>query len=719
MQTSGPLRFIYLVLITCFVAKAQAVLTPGAGKEVVQRMCSGCHAVDVAISTTQTRDRWQNIVEDMVARGAKGSDQDIRAVVNYLASNYGKTGGTSTTSTTTSKVSVANAPIAKDSANRDLTVIAKVSEANQWPSYGHDPGGQRFSPVTQITPQNVGKLTQAWTFHTGKTGSESTPLVIDSVMYVTAPDAIYALEPETGKQIWKYASEGVARRGLAYWPGSAGTPARIFCGVQTGQLVALDALTGKPTSSFGDNGLVDLRRGMTERPDEKLYLASPPSIYKNVVITGSNNGELAPSGGAYGDVRGWDTRTGKLLWTFHTVPRTGEPGNETWAPDSWKNRSGTNVWGLITVDVERGLVFLPIGCPTSDMYGADRKGDGLYGNSLVALDARTGTVKWYRQLVHHDLWDYDVAAPPSLIDVVRNGKKTAAVAQITKMSTLFIFDRTTGEPIFGMEERKVAQSKVPGEASSPTQPFPLKPPPLSRMFFTKEDLYSSTPEHAAFCRDLFEKNKMFTEGPFTPMPLEGNALTFPSTLGGGNWGGLSYDPNLGYVFTNIMNLGQWGHMVLKTDANTGEKTYTRTAAFGGAYGRFWDPDSHVPCQKPPFGELVAVNVNTGDIAWRVPLGIMDAMEAKGVRGTGTLSMGGSIATAAGLVFIAATNDSRIRAFASRSGEQLWAAKLEASAYAVPITYQGRDGRQYVAVVAGGGGFWASGTGDSVVAFALP
>jgi quinoprotein glucose dehydrogenase len=352
------------------------------------------------------------------------------------------------------------------------------------------------------------------------------------------------------------------------------------------------------------------------------------------------------------------------------------------------------------------------------MYGADRHGNGLYGNSLVALDAATGKMKWFQQLVHHDLWDYDLAAAPALIDVVRNGTKTPAVAQITKMGILFLFNRINGAPIFGMEERKVPQSDVPGEQSSPTQPFPLKPEPLARNTFDRKDMYSLTPEHEAFCKDLFAKNQMFTKGPFTPLPVDGNALLFPSTLGGGNWGGVSYNPSLGLVFVNVMNLGQWGHMTKKTDAATGESTYVRTAPVGGQYARFWDAATHIPCQNPPFGELVAVNVNTGNIAWKVPLGFIEELAKKGFSKTGTVNIGGSIATASGLTFIGATNDSRLRAFDSLTGKELWVTPIDAPAYTVPITYQGRDGRQYVAVVAGGGGFWESPISNSVIAFAL-
>jgi glucose dehydrogenase len=595
-----------------------------------------------------------------------------------------------------------------------------LTAQNDWPVYGHDAGGQRYSPLTQITPKNVNKLERAWTFHSGKAGSQVTPLVVGGVMYITAPNGIYALEPETGKVLWKYpVASLVTRRGLAWWPGDAHTHPRVFASAGS-DLVALDVTTGKLAPGFGDEGLVDMKKGVLEGlADARLTMASPPAIYKDIVITGSNNNEPAPSQGAYGDVRGWDARTGRLLWTFHTVPRKGEPGNETWAGESWKNRSGVNNWGFMTVDVERGMVFVPLGCLTSDFYGADRHGDGLYGNSLVALDAATGKVRWHRQLVHHDLWDYDLAAPPALLEVNRAGKKISAVAQITKMGMLFVFDRTNGNPVYGMEERAVPQSVVPGEQTSPTQPFPVKPPPLAKMTFRPEDIYSKTPEHASFCKALVEEQHLATTGPFTPFPVEGNALTWPSTLGGGNWSGVSVDPKLGYVFTNIMNLAQWGHMEKKVDTATGQETWVRAAAFGGAYARFWDPANRIPCQDPPFGELVAVNTATGDIAWRTPLGIVEELEAKGVHNTGALNLGGSIATASGLVFIAATNDNRIRAFESKTGKELWAGKIDADGQSTPVTFLGRDGRQYVVIMAGGGSFWGAPAGDALIAFALP
>jgi glucose dehydrogenase len=596
--------------------------------------------------------------------------------------------------------------------------LAVLRAQTDWPTYGHDPGAARYSPLKQINTENVARLQRAWTFHTGKPGSEGIPIVVGGVMYLVAANGIFAIEPETGRQLWQYEATQVALRGLAYWPGDKATHPRVFAGVKGG-MIALDATTGKPATAFANEGLLDLKQGVLgDLPDARFSLQSPPTVYQNLIIAGSSNGEGSPSIGAYGDIRAWDAFTGKLVWTFHTVPRPGEPGYDTWPPGAWKNRSGTNAWGFLTVDVKRGILYVPLGAPTSDFYGADRHGDGLYGNSLVALDAATGKVKWYRQLVHHDLWDFDPAAAPILFEASRNGRTVPAVAQITKMGLLFTFDRLTGEPLYGMEERAVPQSIVPGEKTSATQPFPLKPPPLSRVSFTKEEIYNRTPEHAAFCRDLFEQNQMQIGPLYAPLGLEGNVLTFPSTLGGGGWGGLSIDPTLDYLFTNINNLGQWGHMEKKTDPATGEVTYVRTSAYG-TYARFWNRDTRIPCTNPPFGELVAVDTRTGDIAWRTPLGSIPALEAQGVHNTGAPNLGGSIATAGGLIFIAATNDSHFRAFESKTGRLLWDQPIDANGHTIPITYLGKDGKQYVAIMAGGGGGYFGGTpADSVIAFAI-
>jgi glucose dehydrogenase len=594
-------------------------------------------------------------------------------------------------------------------------------EAGDWPMFGRDPGAQRFSPLTQITPQNVAPLRQAWSFDTGALDLQVTPLVINGVMYLTGGSHVFALEPETGKQIWRFDAAGaVSRRGVAYWPGKADVAPRLYSGAGDGRMVALHAATGTVVTDFGDRGYVDLTQGIRGDADGSFRLISPAVIYKDIVITGGSNGEGEPSAGLYGDIRGWDALSGKLLWSFHTVPRPGEPGVETWENDSWRNRSGTNAWSYMTVDVDRGLIFAPTGSPTSDFYGADRRGKNLYGNSLLAIDATTGRLRWFQQLVHHDIWDWDLPAAPTLIDVTRQGRTVPAVALITKMSTLFIFDRVSGEPLFGMEERAVPQSDVPGEATWPTQPFPLAPPPLARTSFDPaRDLYALTPEHAAYCKDLWATHKMYTKGMYTPPGVDGTMVMFPSTLGGGNWSGLSYDPTRGLVFTNVMNLGQVARMERRSDPATGAATYARTTPWGRPIGRFWNPETRIPCSAPPFGELVAVDVNRASVVWRVPLGEFDALKARGVKNTGTPNIGGTIATASGLLFIGGTIDRRFRAFDARTGAQLWETTLEASAHATPMTFMGRDGRQYVVIAAGGNGLLASEPGSKVVAFALP
>ncbi len=619
-----------------------------------------------------------------------------------------------------------------------------TSAQNDWPTYGRDLAGTRYSPLKQINSANVAQLVRAWTYHmaaetaaptraeegnevqargpgrggTGGRIAEASPLIIGGVMYLTTGyGRVVALEPETGKVIWTYeVKDGApAERGLEYWAGDTQSPPELFFGTSTGKLIALNAKTGKPVPGFGNEGVVDMKPGALNGLTNSMFgLSSPPLAYKNVLITGAHVQE-SPSVGAAGDTRAWDIHTGKLVWIFHSVPRPGEPGSETWEPDSWKNRSGTNVWGLFTLDERRGILYMPFGEPTTDYWGGDRKGANLYGTSLVAVDALTGKMKWYFQAVHHDTWDYDLASPPVLFDVKRNGQTIPAVAQMTKMGLLFILDRVTGKPIYGVEERPVpVDDALPGDSAWPTQPFPLKPPPLARNTFKREDLATVTPELQKFCAELFDSvsGGLHSGGPFTHYSTTPSVI-FPSSIGGGNWNPPSFDPTLGYLFVNTMDFGSLNQMVKANDS----ARYNRLGYHN--INRFWDPTKNLPCNQPPWGRLFAINVNTGDIAWQVPLGITESFPEE-KQNTGRPNLGGSVATAGGLVFIGATDDSRFRAFDSRTGKELWVTKIDAGAHSAPVTYLGKNGKQYVVVTATGGGFLGDRSGaDTVIAFALP
>lgn len=605
-----------------------------------------------------------------------------------------------------------------------------------WPMYGHDPESTRYSPLKQINTQNVQNLTPAWTYHLTKDGprpkksgpvgrgggrrsSQATPIMVNGVLYMPTPyGTVIALDPETGKEIWVHKLEHgrPAGRGVAYWPGDKKTPASILFGTSEGKLGSLNAETGKPTAGFGIDGIVDIKPGVQNGiPDAQFDITSPVTIYKNLIITGGQIQE-APGVGSSGDTRAWDAHTGELIWRFHSVPHPGEVGNDTWPGTSWKNRSGTNVWGFMSLDLKRGLIFLPHGSPSSDFYGADRKGKNLFGNSLVALHADTGKLAWYFQTVHHDTWDYDLESSPVLMDVKKDGKKIPAVAVIGKAGFMFILDRRNGKPIFGVEERPTPPSEVPGEESYPTQPFPIKPLPLGRHSFSADEIADVTPEQKKFCTDLMAtEGGMAFGGPYTHY---GPKLTiiFPGTLGTTNWPGMSYNPELGYLFVNTVNIADVGKISKNEDAP--DPAYERNSPWG-MYARFWNNDKFWPCQQPPWGELWAINVNTGDVAWKQPFGVIEELDAKGVHGTGTLNFGGSITTAGGLLFIAATNDQRFRAFDAATGKILWEIKLETGAYVTPMTYEGKNGKQYVVLVDTGGSFYDTTAGDSVIAFALP
>jgi quinoprotein glucose dehydrogenase len=603
--------------------------------------------------------------------------------------------------------------------------------AAEWRFWGGDPGGTRFSSLADINRSNVARLRRLWTYHTGEwqegtrqVALECTPLVVGGVLYLSTPsNRIVALNDETGAAIWRFDPHASApkrgfeaHRGVAYWEGTTASgkrQRRILSGTYDGRLFALDAETGRPASDFGDGGSIDLRLGVAERwPSFEYAVTSPPAIYRDLVITGAALPE-GPGLGPSGAVRAFDVRSGKQVWRFETIPGPGEPGHDTWEGDSWRDRTGVNVWSIMSVDPERGLVFLPTGSPAYDFYGGDRRGQNLFANSLVALDAATGKRVWHFQMVHHDVWDYDLPAQPVLVDFVRGGQRIAAVVQVTKMGLVFVLDRRTGQPVFPVEERPVPPSRVAGETTWPTQPIPAAPPALSRQSITREELSRVTPESARECSALFDQLK---RGPvYTPYGVD-PTLVLPGTLGGATWSGASFDPATGYLYVNTNETGAIGRMA---EQPAGSRYRFRRTSPGGEYARFLDSKRR-PCVAPPWGLLHAIDLRQGTIAWQAPLGIVEDLEAKGVPKTGTSNLGGSIVTAGGLVFIAATNDSRFRAFDARTGEELWVTRLEAGGHATPITYRAsHSGRQIVVIAAGGGGYFSDTSSDVVAAYALP
>ena len=600
------------------------------------------------------------------------------------------------------------------------------SSAADWPTYNRDLAGTRFSPLTQINTENVAGLQPVWSYALGRNattgelggGSQFTPLVIDGVMYLAGSDHVVALNAASGAQLWRFnVRQGEpSRRGLAYWPGGEDYSPMVL--ITVSQLLV---------------GILPQEQRSTLRAMPVLYLGAPV-IFEHLMLVGSN----APPG----SVRAFDLRDGSQAWVFHSTPGPGEPGHETWESAAWADQNHLYHWAFsLTVDAQRGLVFAAFeSAGPSDYYGGDRPGDNLFSDSIVALDVRTGERRWHFQTVHHDLWDFDLPAAPGLLDVEINGETVPILALAGKTGYLYILNRETGEPVFGIEERPVSSSNVPGEQSSPTQPIPVKPPPIAKVDFSPADIVTAadtTEAHARFCRSVYEASGgFFNAGPFTPyMVREAGSATpstivFPGSIGGANWGGTAADPTLGYIFINTIDAGSFGWM----EADPATDTYVRNSIHG-PLSRFWwnatPPDSGGsalsggerawPCTKPPWASLMAVDAATGDIAWRVPLGVTDELPPDR-RNTGRLGTGGPMATAGGLVFIGATNDRRFRAFDSRTGEVLWVTTLEMSAFSVPITYEGGDGRQYVAVVAAAASALNDPSPDEaqkLVVFALP
>jgi glucose dehydrogenase len=560
-----------------------------------------------------------------------------------------------------------------------------------------DPGHVRYSPLTQITPKNVSDLKPVWVYDTGQRGRgwQLSPLVVDGVMYISQPGGAAALDPETGKPIWKFAPTNLNRpgrdRGVAYWPGDATHKPRVIYTVSD-RMYALNAATGQAIADFGNKGMINLRDELAGKyPNGQYSITSPAGIYKNLAIIAPSTQEFG-SHGPSGDPRAFDVLTGKQVWRFHTVPQPGEPLSDSWGPNGWVDRAGPSAWAGVTVDPETGTAFLPIGNPDDSYNGTDRPGNNYYANSIVALDAATGKLKWFFQMTHHDLNDVDASMAPSLIDIHRAGKVIPALVEVPKSGLAFILDRRTGKPVFGVEERPVPQSDVPGEHSSPTQPFPVKPESLVRTIISRGDLSNMSKSAHDYCTAEWDRMQMHNSGPYTPASTQGTTVFLPGTSGGGNWGGVSTDPTTGYFFVNVTNRPTSSRMV--SDGAGGYR-------LEGAYLAFND-DKGWPCINPPWGELIAVNANTGDIAWRTPLGTADVYGEAG-KTAGNPTMGGSIVTATGLLFIGGTVDSRFHAFDTRTGKQLWSTLLPAPGISTPAVYRGKSGREYVAIPSGGPG----------------
>ena len=635
---------------------------------------------------------------------------------------------------------------------------------DQWPVYQYN---SNFSTLTQITPENVSKLAEAWTFHYGAGSAPSgdleldyrfevQPLIVGGVMYVSTPSSprdpnlqstISAVEPETGKVLWQYHSKlNIHGRGLAYWPGNKAAGPRLYAGTDKGYMIALDIKTHELAQNFGEKGVVDVYVGVAspkvgESRRSTFTIPNPVSVYKNLLISAARPGEGSPPQ-PRGDIRAWDAVTGKVVWDFHVIPQPGEPNHDDWTGDTWMDRSGANTWSTMVVDQERGILY----APTADSNHADTApGKNLYSNCLLALDAATGKLKWFHQLVHHDVWDFDMPTPPILIDVHKDGRVIPAVLQTGKMSYVYIFDRVNGDELFGMEERPVKRSDDPNDQSWPTQPFPLKPGPVARVGMSRDDINKMSPEIEKFCTDFWDNNHMEASGPYARPLSKASIVTFPSALGGPNWGPLSYNPDLGLVFINVHNTGAYraagpvpvggafgggGGQGGAGRQGGGGRGAGGNAGRGEGGGPFRaNPFSYklpdgtaVPCYAPPYGALVAVDVNKGEIAWTTTLGINESLASLGDVGlkSGARSLGGSIATASGLVFIGATNDHRFRAFDAKTGKELWTTELPASGHATPMTYMGKDGSQYVVIAASGGTAIGGGLpiSDSLVAYRL-
>ena len=628
-----------------------------------------------------------------------------------------------------------------------------------WSANGHDPRGTRYSPASDITRTNVGRLTVAWTYRTGETDPrfntkkatafEVTPLVVDGTMFLGTPlGRVIALDPATGRERWVFdpkidrdVSYGdFANRGVSMWldesvPAGAVCRRRIFIATAQSQLFALDARVGRPCAGFGQKGMVDLKAGLRIAPFEPgaYSMTSPPVVVNGLVITGSSVADNSRPNPASGEVRAYDARSGALRWTWDPIPQDPkDPAYGEWGGAMAHKTGAANAWSVLAADPERDLVFVPTGSAAPDYYGVLRLGNNRYANSIVALRASTGKVVWAFQTVHHDLWDYDNASPPALVTVTRGGAPTPAVIQATKSGMLFVLNRETGQPIFPVEERPVPASDIPGEQASPTQPFTAVTPPLSPHRFSKDSVWGTSDADRAACHAAIDGLR--NEGIFTPPSVRGT-FVLPLNIGGAHWGGVAVDPvrqiavvpvnRLGAVVQLIPRESFHHEQAMAEDKRLGHD-YEYNEMLGTPYvmrRRIILSPSGLPCTPPPFGTLVAIDLKTGGRLWEVPLGtparlLPPEQAAKIPADWGSPSLGGPIVTAGGIVFIGAALDRWLHAFDIETGRELWRGPLPESGKATPMTYRlaSGGGQQFVVISVGGGGAW--GAGDYVVAFTL-